>query len=606
MLLFLAVITYNSCDKKEDALPEVFGSVGGTVYNEFGQPLNGITVTVKGDGTSKSVLTANGAYEFKSLKVGRYEISVSQPHYIGVSSVVNIPDEQKVLEDFYLKRGEEFLTVSDTLVNAASSLGWRELEINSNTNWTVHADADWIKTSKSEGSGNGEVRVNWTQNDAAESRIGLVSVSAGTINKLFKVKQAAKLMVLSYAGIPGNGAASEEDSVYVKFNKKVKLKTIRPHLETCLSAANTTYTDNNFGIKFSYACAKLGGEYTFDLEVEDEDSQISKHVLKVGFYSRKIEVPGRIVNHFVDESNKTYWVLTASPNSVYELAMSDLGLKHKFNLSFEPKGLAINYLTNELYVYQDSPIISVLNRTTGVLKREITIPADPGDHPDHPTIYPYDFEFTNNGLGILLLGAKGSSALSWRMIDSQKNDTFYKHDQHDFFGTTTYAYFDYAHVNYNKSKLLLMPSYGSANIAIFDQHTQKITSYVPPKFTRGVFITPNRKDDRIYMGQLYNQLIVNPTTGFASSESFLDNRENGSADFSYKANEENVIYFCDNDYIRVLDYNRIHTNAWYSVVYGLRGATSTTDGKYLLAYNAQNWYYTRGNSFVIQFSTDIL
>ncbi|MFD2247525.1 carboxypeptidase regulatory-like domain-containing protein [Pontibacter ruber] len=603
--MFLIVATYNSCEKKEEALPEVFGSVAGTVYNEFNQPLDGVTVTVTGNGINKKVSTANGLYEFKSLRVGRYELSVAQPNYIGLSSAINIPNEQTVIENFYLKSGEEYLTLSDTLAKAMPTLGFRELSIQSNSSWTIHTDADWLTISKAAGSGNSQVMVNWTENKTAESRTGLVKVFAGSIQKQFKVRQAAKLSIVAHAGIPGNGAKSVADSVYVRFNKKVKTIKVKPHLQTCISGINTTYTDNNSGVRFSYTCAELGGEYTFDLEVEDEDGLNSKHVLKAGFYSRKLEVPGNIVNYYVDELNKTYWVLTASPDAIYELAMSDLEVKRKFNIAFEPKGLALNHLTNELYVYQDSPILSVLNRTSGMLKRELTIPADPGDHSDHPTVYPYDFKITGNGLGVLLLKAKGSSALSWRMIDTQNNDYFYKHEQHSFFGEDAYDAFLQVEENHDRSKLLFSIPYGSAKVAILDQNTRRFTSYMPPEYTRGVFITPNRKDDRLYIAQLYNQNIVNLATGFSGRQSYVDNRENGSADFSYKANDANVIYFCDNEYLQVLNYDRVKTDTWYSVVYGLRGATATTDGKYLLAYNSQNWYYTRGNSYIVQFSTDI-
>ena len=119
-------------------------------------------------------------------------------------------------------------------------------------------------------------------------------------------------------------------------------------------------------------------------------------------------------------------------------------------------------------------------------------------------------------------------------------------------------------------------------IGTFDPQLMKFSNYKPTKRTRGVFITPSRKNGDVYSGQLYNQLIVNPATGFESLESYKDNRSFGSVDFCYKPGRDQTIYFVEEGHIEVMDYVTRSSPVNYDAIYFLNGTTATLDGKYLI------------------------
>lgn len=559
--LTIIILALLRCKEIEDVQPEILGSISGKVYNQFSQPLEDVTIRITGNNYEKSIVTENGLFEFKSLRIGQYVLSASKVHYLDMSSTIHITNETPIIQDVQLKTGKAYLNVSDSLVTVTSGQGSMNLKIESNTSWALLSTKDWIGISKKNGEGNNEISISWNKNEDLTLRNGLIEISAGSIRKTIKIIQSSKLQILEYLGLPGNGKKGIVDSVLVKFNKEIKVKRIIPKWEICQSNLAFTYTNDKHGFKFSYACAALGGVYPFEIEVEDMEGAVSYETINVGFYLKKIEIQGSIVNYFVNEDDNSYWLITATPHRIYKIAMKDLTILKSFDLSFRPKHAALNYLTNELYVMDDSPDITVLSSEYGAVKRVVTVLPETDDHPDYPSIYPYDIKFTKNGLGIILLGSPESSGIRWRVVDSRKNDFMYRHKQFGYVEKNKYAYFADIHFNYDKSKLLLMDPYGSAVIVIFDQYTETLTEYMPPSFTRGAFIKPNRKNSKIYSGQLYNQLIVDPINSYHSLETVLDNRNDGTADFSYKENEPEVIYFWDNNYIQVLDYSRAFTKA---------------------------------------------
>jgi hypothetical protein len=193
------------------------------------------------------------------------------------------------------------------------------------------------------------------------------------------------------------------------------------------------------------------------------------------------------------------------------------------------------------------------------------------------------------------------------MLDSRNNDAIYKHPQ---YGTDNYAsppqfqWFGRIHPNHDKSQLLLPTGDYASAFAVFDQATERVTPYVPPVNDRSGFIRPNRKDGRVYLGGYY-QLIVDPSNGYVSAQSRLDDRNDGSGDFSYREDEPETAYYCDNEYLRVVDYRSAAIKASYTVDYGMRGTTATSDGKYLILYRREPDYKEGTTDFystVFQFS----
>lgn len=64
------------------------------------------------------------------------------------------------------------------------------IQISSNTKWTISSDSDWIKPSKTIGSGNDSFFVTTVENKATSSRTGCVTITAGNIAHAIRVTQS--------------------------------------------------------------------------------------------------------------------------------------------------------------------------------------------------------------------------------------------------------------------------------------------------------------------------------------------------------------------------------------------------------------------------------
>jgi hypothetical protein len=138
----------------------------------------------------------------------------------------------------------------------------------------------------------------------------------------------------------------------------------------------------------------------------------------------------------------------------------------------------------------------------------------------------------------------------------------------------------------------LTEPYHLGEYGIFDGSLQNISILRPNSATGGHSITPYRKADKFYARQLYSQFIIDPG-GNQSSISGFDSRHEGKADFSYRKNEESIIYLCE---AKTFGYPPI-PNSFYTLNYsdgsilkscdlieGLSGFSTTIDGKYAVAY----------------------
>jgi hypothetical protein len=239
----------------------------------------------------------------------------------------------------------------------------------------------------------------------------------------------------------------------------------------------------------------------------------------------------------------------------------------------------INPYNGLVYVYGGKSNIYIVDLQYGKVLRTISVMAD------DPLLIniPYDLGFTTSGYGIVLLGSNECSALLWKVIDSSKGDIIYPYEK------TNHSSPKRVYSNFDKSKLLITDMWGGCDIYRIDGNTHDYERIIPSSITRGVFITPNKMNDRIYFGQLYDQFIMAENKTL-SKISFLDNRSDAGADFSYRPGEEDYIYYWDDHYFRLLDYSTATTLFSSEVEFGLRSSgaesdrqlASTSDGKYLI------------------------
>ncbi len=292
------------------------------------------------------------------------------------------------------------------------------------------------------------------------------------------------------------------------------------------------------------------------------------------------------------------WVAFKSPRMLYYISLDSLEIKRSISLSVKPRKITVNPYNQFLYVlagdlnaYELDNNIYVIDQYTGALVKKITVLPEPGGHPSYPTIYPYDIGFTTTGYGVILLQQDGSSGVDWRIIDSSLGDTIYFHEDHD--NELHYYNFARVHLNFDQTKILLTALYGGCDIVILDGYTHESFDLWPGSLTRGVFITPDRMRNRVYFGQMYDQFIMD-FEGNMSQISYIDNKNEGSADFTYLPGKENIIYFLDNDYLQILDYDNSITLMYCSAWYGMRGFTTSLDGVNAYAcktYNGTSWLW---------------
>lgn len=491
-----------------------------------------------------------------------------------------------------------FLHLSDSVRTVNSYVGSYFVTIKSDAVWEARTTSDWVKLSydKSE---NGILSINWMENEGVSTRIGVVEVLSGNTRKTFRVIQHPVLQIIETSGVLGNIETKEADSVQVRFNQKVKVKSIQANYNFCTTDIKFNYTHNNQGVVFNYSCANMGGAYPFVMDVEDFEGKVIKKSFQVSFYDDRLDIQGSIVNHYVDDANDSYWVLTSNPNTVAEISMEDLSLKSKTLIGVVPRGMALNHLKDELYIFGQSPDIQVLDRRTGMLKRVVKVSE--GD------VHPANVKFTKNGLGILMLvSSYGHTPYTWRILDSRQNDKIYEHPQLGASGEESFVNFSSIHESFDKTKLHLTLPDGLAGIITFDQATEQLTKHVLPASNEWRFIRTSRKSSHIYVAQRFSQYIFNPASGNTSATTNVSMDGTSTADFSYDGNEPDIIYGFKDNYLLKLSHSTSQTQGRYGFIWQLRGTTTTLDGKFLLAYKPDVNVNTGGagsDSYIYRFST---
>jgi len=595
IILFAVLSAITGCDLIS---PDPTGDLEGFVYNEFQQPLVGATITLDSGPNARTTNSDfSGRYGFQGIQPKEYLITVTRGGYISHTQRVLVSKDSKNTTDFILKAGETTLAVSDSIIDSAPNAGSVEIHVESNASWTIDNLSAWLVCSASSGVGNSTFRLSWQRNPSFADRMDSLKVVAGDTTRTIKVIQGSELGLLSFRGVIGDGQHGIEDSVVLEFNRPVKVNYIRSQ-EYCISDIGFSQADSNNRIVFSFPCARLGSEWPFEFSVHDQKGTTLTQAIQVPFYHKKIDVVGEIVNTFLDDKTGLYWMVTHAPSRMLIFRSENMELLRDFDLPIEAAKVVLNPYNRLLYAFsnQYDSTVFVLSPDDGRLLKTIPIARDSSIDATYPTIYPYDIGLTATGYGAVLLRA-GTSALRWKVIDAQANDSVSIHPQwgYDF---DLFPYFLRVYLNFDKSKLLLLEQYGSCTVDVLDGSSHTFQRIIPPSCTRGVFLTPNRTDNRIYFGQLYNQFIMD-FQGNMSKVSYIDNRNDGTADFSYRPNQESIIYFFDGGYFSVLDYENAITVMWCDVVGGLGEATTTLDGKYVLAHRTPY-----PNSEILVFDTE--
>jgi hypothetical protein len=601
--LVLFTLLLISCKKDENQINNV-GDLEGYIKNEYGQPIEKAKIEVK------SLLTYseyNGKYSFKDLPVNEYKVTVSKETYLAKIQNIKIIENEINILDFILEAGESSLIISDSIINVNASAGNTVIEIIANIEWIVENSCDWLTCSKESGAGTDKIKIVWSENQKLIGRSDTLYLRSGDISKSIIINQSGQLKLIKYEVIIGNGAKEIEDSILLIFNKSITVDFINVLQMSCSLEMDYTIVENNHGIKSSFPCAGLGGFYTVIFSVSDNEGNTLKQSIGIPFYSEILELEGEIVDYCLNEDNKNCWVATKNPNKIFLVSIDSLLIIKIFELNFTPRILNINPYNKYLYVLGGDPSIYlhdnhiyVIDPSNGSVVKTLIIEPAIDDHPQAPSIYPHSIGFTSTGYGIILLTDENESSRKYRIIDSSLDDTLYQHNQgYELDGA--YLYLEKVHINFDKSKILLTEAWNGNGIVFLDGISHKFDRLLVKPLGRRQFIVPNKKNDKIYIGNLFEQFVID-LSGYISKISEIYNVYKASADFDYRNNQENIIYYCKENYLSLLDYNEEKTLMWQILISDLMNITSTTDGKYILAYYIN--YYNEPNSRLYNFNTD--
>ena len=591
LFLFICIIpvlfSISSCKKDETT----YGRLTGSVKNEFNQVIDGAIVTARGYKTSTSV---SGVYNLDELPVGSYTVSVSKELYIDDIQEVNIRDGEETVLDFKLKAGKVSLLVSDSLLNFPSVVGHSDIEIVSNSAWLIEHSSKWIKCSTYSGNGNAKIRITHQANTESAERSDTLFIKTGSINKKIIIKQSLHFHIVSAIGLIGNGEVEVYDSVRLIFNKPVTIKQIVSNYEFCICDLGYTMINNNQGVMFRYSCAELGGEYPFTIKIEDEDGSVITENVNIAFYESVAEFNGIITHYMLTPDEKKCWVTTREPNKLYCISTEDMKVLSCYDLPYDPLTFTINPYNQLLYISSADPSeyyfdnrIYVHNPNDGNLVKIITIEqAPPSTSTDK--LFPWSLKFTGSGYGLLIL-TSGGYYVDWRIIDSADGDTVYRHPD-QFSSYFNSIHLENVYANHDLTKLIMNHAYGDRDITLFDVANQEFSEFRPVPFTRMVFIAVSRKDEKVFFGQIYDQYIVDMDNESESKMSYLDNRFGPSADFAYSDEENLKLYYCDENYLQLLDYKDGVTLMWCETIYNLKNFTVAIDGKSAFANNTYSLF----------------
>jgi hypothetical protein len=593
LISFVIVITiFCGCKDDEDKLPK--STLQGVVKDEFGGTLDSVScVVVSSSGEYRRLTNEHGAFNVEGITIGTYSVTISKKNYITSTEEIEVkPDPTKI--ELILSSGNSFLRLSDSVLTVSYTAASKTILIESNTLWTVINDCPWLKTSTVSEAGRANLHVSWEKSVEDAERVGYITIKAGSIQKKVSVRQAAPLKLLHSQGIIGNMENEIGDSIKLAFNKPISVKTITTSYEACLSEIKHKVSGTR--LSFAYACARLGNSYPFSVSVMS-DNETFTFQLEVKFYDMKTTITGYMDDYIVTDDNKVIWGITRFPNKLVKISLPDLTVLKELDLEVEPTAVRWNSFKNTVNVFSHHSTCSYQQIVNGECKYNYLMHVDPetleiskseiklikgfdADNPGYPAVFPKDIVLFKDGTGVIQL-ANEYNYWGWRFIDSKNSDSTFISDI--FFTSDHDLRFQELHVNYDKTKIYMMHPWGSTSIDVYELGSSKLQTYTSPLSGRSGILIANKKNNRLFHGQLYEQFISD-MQGYMSKVSYIDTRAfYGGIDFGYRKDEDETIYYLADGLFQILDYKTAFTSFSTETVGTLSKIRSTTDGINLVA-----------------------
>ena len=415
------------------------------------------------------------------------------------------------------------------------------------------------------------------------------------------VLQSDTLRLLGSSYVPGNTAKGFQDTFNLMFNHPVTINFIQLKNSNCLPDFKFKTTDGGRTVQFyNFLCGGLGGDYTFQYTVTDSVGKQHSDVVVFHCYTRRINVNGMVSSYFISKDNQYCWILTSSPSQMIKVSLTDTSYLKSYPLSFVPSKAVFNYDNGKIYIlasigdYKHRDSIYVMEPLTGSIVKQILVPRDPTNRER----FGEDIAFGANGFGMLKI-ADDNYSTGWLVIDSRKNDTLYRHPLLLTGTAATGLYsFNMCYPNYDGSKVMGLEEGGSCRLVVLDCNTQALSelAFPPSPSCYSSYFIANKLKDQLFMVNLqttgYGQFLVSGGTIIGSSD--FDAYGGSEADFCYRTNQSNTIYYFDNHVFGVVNYSSGDVLSMYNFQYSIDKVAATTDGKYVV---------TRGTNSLVLFET---
>lgn len=317
--------------------------------------------------------------------------------------------------------------VDKTQFNLAKDQTQFTFNIENKGNWTLETDVDWLVPDKNQGDGNTQVVVDCAANTTKEIREGKITITntASRETTRILVKQdgmpldTAKLV--SYRSTIGNYVKGEKSYIEMTFDKPMTVDNL--HFERfSIEQSSAVYSEDRCTVRYEFPAASIGLEADGSVTVASDDGLKMSYNFKFRFYDKRYLVEGEIRDTKTSSDEQSLWIAINNPSKLIEMSLIDGSVLHEIAMPFAPGEISINPYNNQLYVMpaSDEPVnkFCMVDPKKGVITNTYTIKSTTKDHPQYPCIYPYELEFTRDGLGILILISNGSTDLGWRYVDS--------------------------------------------------------------------------------------------------------------------------------------------------------------------------------------------
>ena len=324
---------------------------------------------------------------------------------------------------------EPVISLSSTNDSISAEAGSAEISLKANCAWNAFSDALWLDVKPNAGKGDTILKCTWKANPYSQPRNATITVQSGDVRKTFSILQAAYEMgtqpqILSCRGVMGNKMKGEDSYFEITFDQPVTVESW--HMDMYQIDFKPTYLEGNTIVRQNFPLANMGFDLALKATVCNKKGNSFTLNVTIPFYDKKFSPEGEIRYVLPAEDERSVWVSLSRPNKLIQLSLDDGHVMHNIDMPFAPCYICYNSYNEKIYVmpfnsdynlgYNNH--LCMIDPKKGRIEETISFERSQYAHPDYPAIYPYELQFTNDGLGIVLLCEKGATGLEWRYIDS--------------------------------------------------------------------------------------------------------------------------------------------------------------------------------------------